>query len=117
MLYSPFLFCEGTIYSGRLFYKCMALTKDEVRHVAKLARLTLTEEEVEKFTRQFASIFVYLDLLTEVNTEGVEPTAQVTGLKNVMREDVLGPVFDREEMLKASEKDKSRGMIQVRKSI
>ena len=95
----------------------MALTKDDVRHVAKLARLTLTEAEVEKFAQQFLGIFTYLDMLQEVNTDDVEPTAQVTGLTNVMGEDVLGPTFDRDEMLKVSERDKARGMLKVRKSI
>jgi len=95
----------------------MALTKDEVRHIAELARLNLTDEEVEKFTKQFESIFEVLDTLQEVDTEGVEETAQVTGLKNVMRDDVLDCEYDREEMLRSSQREKARGMIKVRKSI
>jgi aspartyl-tRNA(Asn)/glutamyl-tRNA(Gln) amidotransferase subunit C len=95
----------------------MALTKDEVRHIAKLARLSLTEEEVEKFTQQFENIFEYLDALSEVNTNEVEPTAQVTGLKNVMMADTVQPSLDRDEVLRISERDKERGMIKVRKSI
>ncbi|MDF2378875.1 MAG: Asp-tRNA(Asn)/Glu-tRNA(Gln) amidotransferase subunit GatC [Candidatus Gracilibacteria bacterium] len=95
----------------------MALTKDEVRHVAKLARLNLTDEEIERFTGQLTGIFESLDKLAEVDTEGVEETSQVTGLKNVAREDVVKPSLDREDLLEISEREKSRGMIKVRKSI
>lgn len=63
------------------------LTKDEVRHIAKLARLQLSEAEVEKFTKDLTSILTYVDLLREVDTTGVEPAAQITGLSNVFRSD------------------------------
>ncbi len=95
----------------------MALTKDDVKHVAKLARLVLSEEEIEKFTGQLGAIFEHLDKLSEVDTEGVAESAQVNGLENVMREDVVTPSLDREEVLKTSDKENSRGMIKVRKSI
>ena len=65
----------------------MKLTKQQVEHVAKLARLGLSEKEVEKFQTQLSGILDYVELLNEVDTEGVEPTAQVTGLVNVTRED------------------------------
>lgn len=65
----------------------MKLTKDQVRHVAKLARLGLTEKEVEKLQTQLSNILDYVGQLNEVDTEGVEPTAQVTGLTNVTRDD------------------------------
>ncbi len=63
------------------------LSKDEVRHIAKLARLSLSEAEVEKFTTELTSILEYVEKLQEVDTEGVEATAQVTGLRNVFRDD------------------------------
>ncbi len=69
----------------------MALTKDEVRHIAKLARLNLSEEEVEKFTKELSSILDYVDQLQEVDTEGVVSTAQVTGLNNSFRADEVKP--------------------------
>lgn len=65
----------------------MKLTKDQVRHVAKLARLGLSEAEVEKFQTQLSGILDYVGQLNEVDTEGVEPTAQVTGLTNITRDD------------------------------
>jgi aspartyl-tRNA(Asn)/glutamyl-tRNA(Gln) amidotransferase subunit C len=67
------------------------LTTDQVRHIAKLARLRLTDEEVERFTTELTSIFRTIDILQKVNTEGVEPTAQVTGLTNAFREDAILP--------------------------
>lgn len=95
----------------------MALTKEDVKHVAKLARLQLTDDEIERFTVQLGAIFQHLDKLAEVDTEGVEETAQVSGLVNVMREDEVTPSMDREDFLKTSERENSRGMIKVRKSI
>lgn len=67
----------------------MKLTKDQVHHVAKLARLGLSESEVEKFQTQLSNILDYVEQLNEVDTEGVSPTAQVTGLANVKRDDVV----------------------------
>lgn len=65
----------------------MPLTKQDVEHIASLARLELTEEEKEKFTKELSSILDYFEQLKEVDTEKVEPTYQVTGLENVMRKD------------------------------
>lgn len=66
-----------------------ALTPLQVRHIAKLARLQLTDGEVEKFSRELTSILQYVDVLQEVDTKNVEPTAQVTGQTNVLRDDVI----------------------------
>jgi len=74
-----------------------ALTSDQVRHIAKLARLTLTKEEEERYAGQLTSILQYVDMLQEVETKNVEPTAQVTGLTNSFRPDVVdqnGPSRD-----------------------
>ena len=65
----------------------MKLNKQEVEHIALLARLGLTEEEKEKFAGQISSILDYVEQLREINTEGVEPAAHATGLENVMRDD------------------------------
>ena len=67
------------------------LTTEQVRHIAKLARLRLTDMELEKFPRELTSILQYVDMLKEVDTSGVEPTAQVTGQTNVFREDEIRP--------------------------
>jgi len=77
----------------------MKLSKEEVKHIAHLARLGLTEEELEKYTQQLSSILDYVEQLKEVNTDGVEPTAQVTGLENVLRPDSIAACPE-EEMKK-----------------
>lgn len=66
-----------------------SLTPDQVRRIAKLARLQLTDGEVEKFAKELTSILQYVDMLQEVDTKNVEATAQVTGQRNVLREDVI----------------------------
>lgn len=65
----------------------MSLTKEEVEKIAILARLGLSEEEKGVFAKQISSVLDYVEKLNEVNTNGVLPTAQVTGLENVLRED------------------------------
>jgi aspartyl-tRNA(Asn)/glutamyl-tRNA(Gln) amidotransferase subunit C len=70
-----------------------------VEHVAKLARLELTEEEKEKFTVQFSNILDYFNQLIEVNTENIESMAQPIPMKNVMREDKVKLPFTRDEIL------------------
>jgi len=65
----------------------MKLNKQEVEHIALLARLHLTEKEKEKFTKELSQVLEYIEILNEVDTDDVEPTYQVTGLANVYRED------------------------------
>ena len=80
------------------------LTKDQVRHIAKLARLSLTDAEVEKFTTELGAILGYIDQLTEVDTAGVTPTAQVTGTTSVLRQDELRaePLANPDDLLATS---------------
>lgn len=65
----------------------MKLSIKDVEHVAKLARLGLTEDEKKKFQGQISSILGYVEKLQKVDTKNIEPTAQVTGLINSIRED------------------------------
>jgi len=65
----------------------MKLKKEEVEKIANLARISLSPEEKKKFQGELSSILEFVGQLNEVNTEGVEPTYQVTGLGNVFRED------------------------------
>lgn len=76
----------------------MKLTKQEVEHIAELARIKLSEKEKEKFQEQLSSILEYVNKLSEVDTEGVEPIAHITGLFNVTREDEVIP--QTEEIMK-----------------
>lgn len=67
----------------------MSLTKEEVLHIAKLARLDLSEEELARFQNDLSSIVEYIGTLSQVDTKGVEETAQVTGMVNRLRDDVV----------------------------
>jgi len=78
-----------------------SLTRDQVLHIAKLARITLTAEEVDKMTSELTSILKYVDVLNEVDTASIEPTAQITGLTNTFREDVVRPSAAEPESLLA----------------
>ena len=67
----------------------MALTREEVLHVAELARLSLSPEEIELFTVQLNEILEYVEKLQELDTSGVAPLAHVIPLFNVFREDLV----------------------------
>jgi aspartyl-tRNA(Asn)/glutamyl-tRNA(Gln) amidotransferase subunit C len=69
----------------------MSLTNDQVRWVAHLARLDLSEAELETMTRQLSSIIEYVDQLQKINTDNVEPLAHPLPIHNVFREDELVP--------------------------
>jgi len=63
------------------------INQEDVKHIAKLARLGIAEEEVEKFQKDLAAILDMVEKLKEVNVTNVEPTTQVTGLENRTRPD------------------------------
>ena len=77
----------------------MSLTLEEVRHVARLARLRLTDAELEEMRQQLSSILGYVDMLQEVDVEGVPPTAQVTDVVNIVRPDEVRPSLPVDEAL------------------
>ena len=69
----------------------MKITATEIAHVAKLARLELTEAEKESFTGQMDAILSYVDKLNELDTTGIIPTAHAVPMENAFREDVTAP--------------------------
>jgi aspartyl-tRNA(Asn)/glutamyl-tRNA(Gln) amidotransferase subunit C len=75
------------------------ISREEVEHVARLARLELTEEEKVRMTAQLDSILGYIDKLNELDTAQVEPTTTVIPMVSVMREDVVRPSLSQEEAL------------------
>lgn len=77
----------------------MAISRDDIKNCARLARIELTEQEEEKFTNQLSSILGYFEKLNELDLENVEPIYQVTGQKNVFREDEVKNTSRAEEML------------------
>ena len=64
------------------------ISSEEVEHIAELARIELTEEEKKKFSDELSDVLGYVEQLQEVNTDGIEPVSQATGMVNVLREDV-----------------------------
>ena len=90
------------------------LGPDDVAHIAHLARLALTSEELELFARQLAGILAYAEQLQEVDTAGVAPTSHPLALTAVMREDEMRPSLPREEALRsAPEPDLAAGLFKV----
>ena len=77
----------------------MSITKEEVKHVAHLARLEFSEEELEQFTDQLAQILAYVAKLNELDTSQVEPTYHALRLTNVFREDEVKESIPTEEAL------------------
>ncbi|HXZ25163.1 MAG TPA: Asp-tRNA(Asn)/Glu-tRNA(Gln) amidotransferase subunit GatC [Nitrospiria bacterium] len=77
----------------------MALDQDEVRHVAQLARLALSDEETARMSRQLGQILDYIQTLNELDTSQVEPTAHVVPMANVWREDEVEPSAGRDAVL------------------
>ena len=76
------------------------ITKEDVKHVAKLARLELTEEEIEKYSIQLGSILEYVQQMNEVDTTGIEPMPHAIPVTNVMRDDVVKYEQTKEELMK-----------------
>ncbi|SDC09251.1 aspartyl/glutamyl-tRNA(Asn/Gln) amidotransferase subunit C [Pelagirhabdus alkalitolerans] len=75
------------------------ISKDQVKHVAHLARLAITDEDAEQMTKDLGDIIHYAELLNELDTTDVEPTTHVLDLKNVMRKDEPRKWIEREDAL------------------
>jgi aspartyl-tRNA(Asn)/glutamyl-tRNA(Gln) amidotransferase subunit C len=88
--------------------------KIDVKHIAKLANLTLAPEEEKKLEKQLSETLSYVEKLNEVDTKNVESTSQVTGLENVMREDEVKECLTQEEAL-SNTKSKENGQFRVPK--
>ncbi len=84
----------------------MAVTKEQVKHIAKLARLKLNNEELESYTKELSSILDYIEKLDELDTSKVEPLTHPVENENVFRNDEPGVSIQTEEALKnAPQKD------------
>ena len=91
----------------------MKLSRAEVEHIAELAKLELTEEEKIKFCEQLSAILEYAEVLQQLDTEAIPPTATVLPLQNVMRPDEVAPSFSQEDIL-ANAPDAAEGCFRVR---
>ena len=90
----------------------MDITQKEVEHVAKLARLELSEDEKGIFTRQLSAILTYMDQLKTLDTRGVEPTMTVLPTENVFRDDEVRPSLSQERAL-ANAPEQADGFFRV----
>ena len=77
----------------------LMIEKEQVLHVAKLARLKLSDEEVERMSGELSAILEHVDNINELDLEGVEPTTHVVPLENILREDEPRPSLSRERAL------------------
>lgn len=90
----------------------MEISRDDVAHVAKLARLEVSEDEKAVFARQLSAILTHIDQLKRLDTTGVEPTATVLPTDNVFREDEVRPSLTPEQAL-ANAPDQEDGFFRV----
>ncbi|MBU1026452.1 MAG: Asp-tRNA(Asn)/Glu-tRNA(Gln) amidotransferase subunit GatC [Candidatus Margulisbacteria bacterium] len=77
----------------------MSVSKKDVEHVARLARLGLSEEEKEIFTKQLSDILDYAKILNKLDTKNTDPTSHAVPMKNVLREDKVVPCENTEDIL------------------
>ncbi len=77
----------------------MKLNKEQVLHIARLSKLGLTDDEVEKMSEQLSNILENFEILNKVDTDGVPPTAQPNALTNVLKDDVVKPSLPQDEVL------------------
>ena len=88
------------------------IDREQVLHVARLARLALSEEEIERMSGELPAILKHVERMNELDLEGVEPTSHVVALENVMREDEPRPSWDRDRILEGAP-DPSDGAFRV----
>jgi len=93
--------------------KKITFSTNTVKYVAQLAHLGINEKEIEKFQKQLSQIIGFVNQLSIVNTEGIIPTSQVTGLENIFREDLITPSFSQKDVL-ANAPDKHNGYFKVK---
>ena len=94
----------------------MSISKDEVKHIANLSKLNLTDEELEKYTNELSDIVDMANELSNIDVEGVKPTAHILDIQNVYREDIQQPSYDRELILKNAP-SKDAGCVSVPKVV
>jgi len=77
----------------------MKLSREEVLHIAHLARVALTENEITRMSEQLSNLLEHFEVLQKVDTEGVPPTAQSVSLQSVMRDDIVSPSLSADDIL------------------
>lgn len=93
------------------------LTRDDILKLARLARLEVSEDEVTEYTEELSAILQYVEQLSEVDIEGLEPTLQVTGLTNVTRADEITDYGYKPEDLRQNLPEQEDNQIKVRRMV
>jgi aspartyl-tRNA(Asn)/glutamyl-tRNA(Gln) amidotransferase subunit C len=97
---------EGRPYDPRM------IDREQVLHVAKLARLQLSDDEVERMASELSGILEHVEHISELDLDGVEPTSHVIALENVLRPDEPRPSWERDEVLERAP-DQAGGAFRV----
>lgn len=93
----------------------MSLTREQVVHIAELAKLDLTDQEIERMTGQLSAILDYAERLNQLDTDAIPPTSGVIPNQNVMRADRITPSLTRDQVLKnAPDTDSNHEFLRVR---
>jgi aspartyl-tRNA(Asn)/glutamyl-tRNA(Gln) amidotransferase subunit C len=92
------------------------ITQDDIKHLEKISMIQLSNEERNTFTPQLTSILDYVEKLGEVDTKDVQETTQVTGITNVLREDIVVPTFTQEQAL-SNAPEQERGYFKIKGSL
>lgn len=91
----------------------MALSQEDVQHIAELAKLNLTDTEIEQYGGQLSDILAYAENLSKLNTDAIPPTASVLPLRNILADDEVQSTLDRQVLLNNAP-DTEAGQIRVK---
>lgn len=94
----------------------MSISKEEIKHIANLSRLNISEDELDKYAQDLSNIVDMSNEISKLNTDNVKPTAHVLDIKNVFRKDEVKPSFDRDTILQNAP-TKESGCISVPKVV
>jgi aspartyl-tRNA(Asn)/glutamyl-tRNA(Gln) amidotransferase subunit C len=98
-------------------FQNLKIGKEEVKYIAKLARLGLSEKEIEKYQKELSAILDYIEKLKEVDVSKVEPTSHPLKIKNVMREDKERETFETPKKLLDLMPERKENYLKVKKII
>jgi aspartyl-tRNA(Asn)/glutamyl-tRNA(Gln) amidotransferase subunit C len=88
------------------------IDRETVEHIAELAKLQLTEDEITRYAEQLSAILEYAEILQQLDTDAIPPTASVLPVRNVLRPDMIQPSLPREQAL-ANAADAAEGQFRV----
>lgn len=90
------------------------LNKDQVKNIARLARLKLSDTEIQKYAEQLSGILDYFEILKDVDTDNIKPLAQITGLQNIKRADEIDSQGLSEELIKCTPQSVEQNQVKVK---